>query len=390
MRQLLYDFRPWRDLEATGRSGSDEGFDARAWELTAQQEVVSGDQADDDEGNTDGDSAIGDRQWLIQCKRERSINPAKLRRYLAQLPDVKVEQLHGVIFVAACDFSKTARDLFYATTRKNGFMEVKLWGKAEIEDQLFQPKNDNLLFAYFGVSLQVRRRTLKTAIRSRLTTKRKAEKYLSSYKSVLIRDASDDRYPYPDINKRLPRIERRRWKVFQCAGCHHDGVYFTHHRYYAYMTDDYERWDAEESLDQAKIHYSDDPWCSQEERHDWHKPTTEHERSVREKWEALPAKNKAWLEYFLVLPFDNILAIDEVGDEIMQSPHIYVADFNDITAPFNKLCSIKFENCQMYGRRQIPRDETKRVAFFPVPTPETTAVIEDVQDDGSQQNLSID
>ncbi|NYG46218.1 hypothetical protein GGD67_003689 [Bradyrhizobium sp. IAR9] len=38
VRRLLYDFRQWRELEATGRTGSDEGFDAR-------DEAVQGDSA---------------------------------------------------------------------------------------------------------------------------------------------------------------------------------------------------------------------------------------------------------------------------------------------------------------------------------------------------------
>jgi hypothetical protein len=32
VRQLAYDFKPWRRLEATGKSGSDNGFDARGYE----------------------------------------------------------------------------------------------------------------------------------------------------------------------------------------------------------------------------------------------------------------------------------------------------------------------------------------------------------------------
>ena len=36
IRQLIYDFRNWRRLEATGRAGSDAGFDARGAEITAQ------------------------------------------------------------------------------------------------------------------------------------------------------------------------------------------------------------------------------------------------------------------------------------------------------------------------------------------------------------------
>lgn len=33
IRQLAYDFRQWRRLEATGRSGGDDGFDARGLEI---------------------------------------------------------------------------------------------------------------------------------------------------------------------------------------------------------------------------------------------------------------------------------------------------------------------------------------------------------------------
>jgi hypothetical protein len=39
-RQLLYDFRVWRKLEPTGRMGSDDGFDARGWEMNACPERV--------------------------------------------------------------------------------------------------------------------------------------------------------------------------------------------------------------------------------------------------------------------------------------------------------------------------------------------------------------
>jgi hypothetical protein len=32
VRRLLYSFRDWNSIEATGRGGSDDGFDIRAWE----------------------------------------------------------------------------------------------------------------------------------------------------------------------------------------------------------------------------------------------------------------------------------------------------------------------------------------------------------------------
>jgi Restriction endonuclease len=264
VRQLLYDFRPWRDLEATGRSGSDEGFDVRAWESTVP--VADSDTAE--EQNDDAEDTATVRQWLIQCKREKTIPPSKLKGYLAELPDVQSEGLYGIIFVAACDFSKAARDVFYGETRERGFMEVKLWGKAELEDQLFQPKNDHLLFAYFGISLQVRQRTLKTTVRARLSTKRQAKKTLTLLTPVLIRDASDERYPYPDPDKSLKLIERRRWRVIECEGCHHDGVWFSVFRAPAYIADDGESWDYAEGTGQLFLHSFQDPWRTAESEND--------------------------------------------------------------------------------------------------------------------------
>jgi hypothetical protein len=44
IRQLIYDFRQWRSLEATGRTGSDEGMDIRAmrWSPKFGQVAKSG------------------------------------------------------------------------------------------------------------------------------------------------------------------------------------------------------------------------------------------------------------------------------------------------------------------------------------------------------------
>ena len=40
VRQLIYDYKDWQSIEATGRGGSDEGFDIRAYErVVAASEV---------------------------------------------------------------------------------------------------------------------------------------------------------------------------------------------------------------------------------------------------------------------------------------------------------------------------------------------------------------
>jgi hypothetical protein len=40
---------------------------------------------------------------------------------------------HGIIFAAACDFSKASRDAFYAWCRDQGISEAVIWGKGELE-----------------------------------------------------------------------------------------------------------------------------------------------------------------------------------------------------------------------------------------------------------------
>jgi hypothetical protein len=94
-------------LEATGRAGSDGGFDARATEIVSVREDADDDLSEENEHGID--SRTSDRIWLIQCKREKSIPPKKLGTYLGSIQESDPIELHGIIFAAACDFSKTAR-----------------------------------------------------------------------------------------------------------------------------------------------------------------------------------------------------------------------------------------------------------------------------------------
>lgn len=76
VRQLAYEFKYWRRLEAAGWAGSDDGVDARGYE------IVDGTRSSlDPKGKEEGEAVEGasDRLWLIQCKREKKIGPTKLR-----------------------------------------------------------------------------------------------------------------------------------------------------------------------------------------------------------------------------------------------------------------------------------------------------------------------
>ena len=79
VRQLAYDFRPWCRLEATGRAGSDDGFDVRGYEIAGASREHE-DRGLDDDAGADIVPIVdnSDRLWLVQCKRERRITPAKI------------------------------------------------------------------------------------------------------------------------------------------------------------------------------------------------------------------------------------------------------------------------------------------------------------------------
>jgi hypothetical protein len=360
IRQLLYDFRQWRDLEATGRSGSDYGFDARAWEILG---IASPVEIDEDGNPTESDPLI-ERQWLIQCKREKTIGPAKIINHLDGLPDPVEANIFGLVFVAACDFSITTRDAFYQRARERGFQEVKLWGKAEVEDLLFQPKNDNLLFAYFGVSLQVRRRSIATQVRSIMTIKRKARKALHPHGSVVVLDATDDRYPYLDSDETLPRELRGRWKVFEVHGVNARGVLLKYRRHFAFIDKDREGWDYAERMNDAIPHT--DPWRDDDSDYERRWRWRSEDMAI---WDALDAESKGWFEMQAVLPFDQIVEIDADGDgDPFEGPVIYTQQFRaDGTAPLAEYAYTRLSLNEWHDN--VKADDKKRVHVFPRGTP---------------------
>jgi hypothetical protein len=209
------------------------------------------------------DEGIYDRLWLIQCKRERTIGPKALVKYLGDTVLAPDEKLHGLVFTAACDFSKKARDDFAAKCRELGIEEWHLWGKAELEDRLFRPENDHLLFAYFGVSLTIRRRSQRADLRARLVMKRKAHRILKDkfYASLLLR--SPDAAEYPDLGDLADFKKNPLWMVWQYIGMSHQGLQFCVQRFFAYLSDDGKSWDAAMAVNDARRPACDDPWLGE-------------------------------------------------------------------------------------------------------------------------------
>lgn len=361
VRQLAYEFKPWRRLEATGRSGNDDGFDVRGYEITAREAQLS---APADEGETVEERStlnegVDDKLWLIQCKRERTIGPKALVKYLDHTVLNPDEKLHGLVFTAACDFSKKARDDFAKKCREMGLEEWHLWGKAELEDRLFRPENDHLLFAYFGVSLTIRRRSQRADLRARLAMKRKANRMLkdNSHAPLLLR--SPDAAEYPHTGDLANFKKNPLWMVWPYRGMLHDGLTFCVQRYFAYLSDDGKSWDAAMVVNDARSHAQQDPWLGEDQH-------GEKRQSIYEFWNTIPEANQAWLEVVGLVPFEEILDIDDLGDEFVRAPHVYAPFAPGKRGPFKDFFA-EVETIGRWDRRSfIPHNEKDgRIEYFP-------------------------
>lgn len=379
VRQLIYDFKPWRKLEPTGRSGGDEGFDARGFEIVPSGEPLPRDLDDED----DPEVGQNDRLWLIQCKREKSITPKKLRDYLDTIPAETRSSLYGVVFAAACDFSIKARDTLIQWARENGIAEAHLWGKADLEDQLYQPKNDHLLFAYFGMSLQIRQRSVRTALRARLAMKKRAETIFGKehHSYILLRDPTDDRYPYTDD----PTTNHRgKWQVVGFRGLGALGLHYQIKRHFAYIDDKSDGWDIIEAVDVGVPSSHEDHWAKNEAR----KASDLHQRAFHV-WDALPATNRANYYEEMLIPYEEIFAIDEAGDEYATCPHVYV-DMDRKRRYRRQIVPL-----QTYFRGAYSPDTKDRAKHFPEPLPPVPqraaqAEIGIPLDDGQDERLRRD
>jgi len=354
VRQLAYDFKDWHQIEATGRSGSDETFDIRATEKQINEEVEN----NGEDNSHEKASITAGRLWLIQCKREKSITPKKIEGYADEIIKNDGSILHGVIFAAACDFSKKTRDAFLIKLRDAGIQEIYLWGKAEIEDMLFQPKNDHLLFAYFGISLVSRKRSRTTQIKSKLAIKKKLFKVFGkeTFSEILIRDANDDLYPWaknvPDFSKSPP------WEVCTGVKVRYDGLHVQNINRFAYLDPETKKWDLVKGLDSSYRDYTlldlrDEKTKKEEE---------EKLERARGFWWKMPECHRADFCFYRVIPFEKIVAIDEEGDEFCKFPHVYTYYENGKMPTSGDYPEIKTAGL---GRVKIRPKKGDHIKFFP-------------------------
>jgi hypothetical protein len=354
VRQLVYDFRRWRQLEATGRAGADDGFDARGYEIVGS----------DDETVEDGDDDMGglahaaDRLWLVQCKREKNIGPTKLIAYLDTITHEQRGQLHGMIFAAACSFSKKARDAFRAWCIENRINEFYLLGSSEIEDLLYLPKNDHLLFAYFGISLQIRKQRATTEIRRLVSLKRKLNRHipLDSHfgKAILLRDPSDSRYP--ETEGRGLAEGKFLWLPTNSMGIGALGLRVVMRRHWAFFDYETGHWDIASRVNLNIPYEQENHWFAEQVSED-HESSIE---NLRVFWSSLPRGNQFNLLLVGSIEYSEIIEIDDVGDNTLKIPTVFVG-FREGVPPFGNKVEVRLTSS--FGAVPFPR--TGHVCLFP-------------------------
>lgn len=355
VRRLLYGFREWTSIEPTGRGGADDGFDARAWEQGASVANV-------DEDGEEGTHPLDGRVWQIQCKREKSITPAKMRTIIQEGVSSD-DPPYGYILAAATNISKATYDAFREELRAKRVAEFYFWGKDHLEDQLSLPVNDEILFTFFGYSLAARRRSRTTELKFEINNKNKILRILCGSDKInhnqgvprgtrfLLRDINADPYPredaYPDFDS------NPRWMEHDVVQLTARGLLFEIRERFAYLDLDSKEWDATRAVD-----LSQPPDRVDQERQ---ARRYAEKQKVERYWKHLPRRVQAKLFVYGYIPFDEILLIDDRGDTEHPEPHLYV-DFGT-GDPFKRTIANLLHRGQRVGEETF--SSFTRVSRFP-------------------------
>jgi hypothetical protein len=358
VRELLYDYKDWQSIEATGRSGTDDGFDVRAYEKTFRQQIQVEQEDNDTAESTLGIHPMEGNLWMIQCKRESKVGPTKVLQIISE--NITSNTIpYGYILVAPSNFSKKSYDSFREELKKRGVMEFYLWGKAELEDMLHLPKFDRILFTFFGISLVSRKRSKTTEQRSRIVIKNKlykilGEEHLLFSAEILIRDINDVNYPFskpnPDFNLQPA------WAKHKPIRNGVRGIWFILSEHYGYFDENKNEWDLAPGLDLKKLY--EDHETEEEIANKMQK-----NRTYRNFWQRLPINKQVQISIWGLIKYEDINIVDEKGDPLNKMVHLYT-DFVYSNSPFCEFLHVTNQDVA------IEYAKANKISIFPSIIPE--------------------
>lgn len=330
IRQLAHGFRRWGRLEATGRLGQDEGTDIRGIEFVTPDDArrlqVTGDDGDED--YDDVTPPVEMREWRIQCKRYKVIGQKLMREVVREAVPDPANPPYGLIIAAACDVSATTMAAFHDERVKLGIEEGHLWTKAHIEDLLFLPENDHLLFAYFGLSLGSRQRSKLQQVQSTLTIKRKLLRAFKKdsinnlhFDDLLIRDIADETYPDVPPAEDDTILSILPWFTAEILYSYIRGLLIVRHGMDGWVKED-GTWDVLPVSANARSGIGHHYYWQQKTEEDHIRESEKHKR-LQAVLEKVPEKEKFHVRAFRYLPYSSILEVDPIGDNVHQGVHLY-------------------------------------------------------------------
>ncbi len=245
---------------------------------------------------------------------------------------------YGLIVAGACDVSAETMAAFHDERSSLGVREGHLWVRGHLEDMLFRPENDNLLFAYFGISLGTLRRSALQRVQASLTAKRKI---LPAYKAesikhlahvgVMIRDVEDLTYPNGGPVDGKDVISVRPWFGAEIYKSYNDGLMVRRHTFRGWIKPD-GTWDLLEiSSHMAGHHHGMLRWEGQtDESQEWNILRHEQANKVMS---FVSLEESAGVDLISHLPYSSILEVDGIGDSVIEGVHLFCRS-EGIAGPF--------------------------------------------------------
>ncbi len=360
-RDLVFRFRRWHHLEPRGRLGRDGGVDIMGLEVVDEDPIA-------DERDEDDDSSVapaGLRKWVVQCKRWQRLSPSDVRAAVAETVAGETAPPHGILLVAACDVSAEGFAAFHEEAASHGAVEHHLWTRSIIEEQLFRPENDHLLFAFFGISLGVRRSTKVRELRRQLAIKRKLLRAcgLQSgdiasllYNDLLLRDVGSLTYPYDDRGEPLDpactmRSPLQEVRLEQVAP---EGIWVARVRCFGWFKED-GTWDAIEDSRVSAGHVSA---LRQRSRRSPDKGRD----AYRDLFLSIPQSEQMSVVEVRHVPYDRLIEVDPIGDSWFPGVHVLVQHSGE-GGPYDQRFSLVGEGSGACGPRRELSLEDRRPYF---------------------------
>lgn len=187
----------WKELHHHGASGKDDGVDIYGVEVIEAQDIKR------------------ERIWFVQAKRYKTISKNSLQKVIDEALDRNNGSPDYFLLITSCNPTKQAVEAYKEYGAKKGIGHVDIWTASTLETRLYNEAQD-LLFAYFGISLVANRNYKAESIRRNLRLKKRMlkdfyspqtndphkmnrEPYLKyKYDEVIIHSIDDTHYPQID------------------------------------------------------------------------------------------------------------------------------------------------------------------------------------------------